>query len=423
MAHLLLVESWVGATSFLLPRAITELGHSFTFVTRNLDHYLKAVPDGVHHPLLDADRILTTETNDLAGLVSYIQHQHATLHFDGVLTACDYYLQAAAHIADALNLPGSPPHAVTTASQKHLLRIMLAEAGIPNPDFAIIRTTTEAQAAAQRLGYPCVIKPVDLCAGMFVRAVHSVEDLQQAVKDIAQFAVNARQQPRQPEILLEAYMLGAEVSVETWTCRGETTVIGITDKSITGAPAFIESGHMFPAFIDPKTAAAVCSLVSRSLQAIGYTHGLAHTEVKLTVDGPRVVEINARPGGNYIAELIRHVTGANPLHVMVQLALGETPTWQPQQTGIQSAAVQFLLPPQAGKVHAMSGAELLVNDPDVVDWQIKPVVGTTLRQARDNNDYLGRVMVVDRSGLNARRKAEHAAQRITFTFTDTQVTV
>src|SRR5688572_13657408 len=100
MAHLLLVESWVGATSFLLPRAITELGHSFTFVTRNLDHYLKAVPDGVRHPLLDADCILSTETNDLAGLVAYIQDQHATLHFDGVLTACDYYLQAAAHIAD-----------------------------------------------------------------------------------------------------------------------------------------------------------------------------------------------------------------------------------------------------------------------------------------------------------------------------------
>jgi hypothetical protein len=35
MAHLLMIESWVGATARIVPAAITSRGHRYTFVTRN----------------------------------------------------------------------------------------------------------------------------------------------------------------------------------------------------------------------------------------------------------------------------------------------------------------------------------------------------------------------------------------------------
>ncbi|MYW08502.1 carboxylate--amine ligase, partial [Streptomyces sp. SID2563] len=54
MAHLLMVESWVGSMSRLLPRAIREGGHEFTFLTRDLHHYLRSAPEGTRHPLLSA---------------------------------------------------------------------------------------------------------------------------------------------------------------------------------------------------------------------------------------------------------------------------------------------------------------------------------------------------------------------------------
>lgn len=46
VAHLLVVESWVGSMSRLLPRAIREGGHEFTFLTRDLHHYLRSAPEG-----------------------------------------------------------------------------------------------------------------------------------------------------------------------------------------------------------------------------------------------------------------------------------------------------------------------------------------------------------------------------------------
>ncbi|MCE0445275.1 hypothetical protein LT493_10100 [Streptomyces tricolor] len=44
MAHLLVVESWVGSDEpWLLPRRTREGGHRLTFLTRDLHHYLRSV--------------------------------------------------------------------------------------------------------------------------------------------------------------------------------------------------------------------------------------------------------------------------------------------------------------------------------------------------------------------------------------------
>ncbi|WP_223263890.1 hypothetical protein [Rhodococcus sp. MTM3W5.2] len=44
MAHLLMVESWVGAMGTLLPRAVTDAGATFTFLTRDPGHYPQTTP-------------------------------------------------------------------------------------------------------------------------------------------------------------------------------------------------------------------------------------------------------------------------------------------------------------------------------------------------------------------------------------------
>ena len=39
MAHLLMIDSWVGGNGVILPCLLKELGHTYTFVTRNRAHY------------------------------------------------------------------------------------------------------------------------------------------------------------------------------------------------------------------------------------------------------------------------------------------------------------------------------------------------------------------------------------------------
>lgn len=131
VAHLLVVESWVGAMSRLLPRAIREGGHAFTFLTRGLHHYLRSAPQGTAHPLLAARNVLTADTNDVDALLPQAERLHGALGFDGVVTSCDY-LPTVARIAGRLGLPGpTPPRPAGNRSTeliRHVTGIDLAAA-------------------------------------------------------------------------------------------------------------------------------------------------------------------------------------------------------------------------------------------------------------------------------------------------------
>ncbi|WP_225804172.1 ATP-grasp domain-containing protein [Streptomyces sp. NK15101] len=405
MAHLLVVESWVGSMSRLLPRALREAGHEFTFLTRDLHHYLRSAPEGTAHPLLAARHVLTTETNDTDALLPFAEQAHRVLHFDGVITSCDYYLRTAARIAGRLGLPGPTPEAVENACRKDATRRVLAEAGLPGPRFAVCADWAEAAAAARDIGYPLVFKPVDLCAGMFVRRVDDEAALTHAYRALDAFPVNARGQRREPVVLLEELLHGPEVSVETVSYDGAVHVVGVTDKSVGGAPAFIETGHMFPAALDPADTGAAEETARRALKALGLDGVVAHTEIKLTADGPRVVEVNPRPAGNRITELVRHVTGIDLAGACVDVALGREPDLRRRATGLTSAAIGFLVPDEDGVLETVDGADAVRAADGLLELQLAEP-GKAVKAAGSNNEYLGHVMAGDALGLGARDRVE-----------------
>ncbi|MFB7615567.1 ATP-grasp domain-containing protein [Kitasatospora sp. NPDC056181] len=407
MAHLLVIESWVGSMSRLLPRALEEGGHRFTFLTRDLRHYLRAAPADAPHPLLAADNVLTADTNDPAVLLPYAERLHELLRFDGVLSSCDYYLPLVAQVAHRLGLPGSAPEAVTAACRKDLTRRALAAAGVPGPAYALCTDRGQALAAARAIGFPLVVKPVDLCAGMLVREVADEHGLTAALGALEAFPVNARGQRRTPVVLVEELLAGPEVSVETVSAEGAVHVVGITDKSVGGAPAFIETGHMFPAALDPADAAAAADTAVAALTALGLDRVVAHTEIKLTPAGPRVVEVNPRPAGNRITELVRRVTGIDLAAACVDVALGRRPDLTVRPTGVASAAIAFLVPGEgaAGLLDGFDGEAAVRRDPAVVELSLAGP-GRDVRPATSNNEYLGHVMTADPAGAGARRDAE-----------------
>lgn len=422
MGHLLMVESWVGSMSTLLPRGIQEAGHRFTFVTRDLHHYLRAAPAPNAHPLLGAENIVTTETNDTAALIDRLRPLHAALRFDGVLSSCDYYLPAVAAVAAELDLPGTGPDAVEVACRKDRTRQVLAAAGVPGPRFVVAAGWSEIRSGAARIGYPLVVKPVDLCGGMFVRRVDDEQQLRAAVTEIDGFPVNARGQRRASQVLLEELLVGPEFSVETVTARGRTTVIGVTDKSLAAEPWFIETGHMFPAAFGADEAASIAAVACAAIEAVGIDNTVAHTEVKMTPAGPRLVEVNPRPAGNQITELVRRVTGVDLAAVHAQVALGLEPDLVGADTGVGSAAIAFLLPPRAGTVTGIHGSAALRDDPRVVDHVVRSG-HHRVEQARNNNTYLGHVMTVAAEHAAARPAAEKLIAGLDVVYADDAVAV
>ncbi|MFF2087308.1 ATP-grasp domain-containing protein [Nocardia sp. NPDC058176] len=413
MAHLLMVESWVGSMSTLLPAGIKDSGHEFSFLTRDLGHYLRAGTPSPH-PLLGAANVFTADTNDESTLLPHVRKLHALFGFDGVLSSCDYYLPTVAAIAADLGLPGPGRTAVADACSKHRTREICQAAGVAGPAFAVAAEWDEIRSAAAELGYPLVVKPVDLCGGMFVSRVDDDAQLRAAVDRIAGFPVNARGQRRSPEILLEECVDGPEFSVETVTAAGRTTVIGVTDKRITGAPAFIEAGHMFPAALSPADESAVTDLAVAAITALGLDATVAHTEVKLGAKGPRLIEVNPRPAGNRITELVRRVTGIDLAAVHAEVAAGRTPDLTPQSTGVAGAAIAFAVPEQSGVLTRVDGP---AEDVRIVEQKLA-APGTEVRPATDNSGYLAHIMVADRTPGTAGDLAQKIIDDLRFEFAD-----
>jgi biotin carboxylase len=249
-----------------------------------------------------------------------------------------------------------------------------------------------------------------------VRFVEDAANLASAFAAVLAERANSRGQARMPIVLLEEFMPGEEVSVETFTVSGRTKVIGITDKTVSGIPAFIETMHMFPAQLTASREREAVQAAWATLAAIGYEGGLAHTEVKLTPAGARVVEVNARMAGNHIYRLIELTTGLNLFELSIRLALGEVSVEHELPAPRGSAAVAYLLPPGSGRIDAVEGLETLREDAgtaaQVCEVEIRRGAGDDVTLAGDNDDYIGHFIVHDARPNEARRVAEKLLGRV-----------
>ncbi|HEU5014791.1 MAG TPA: cyanophycin synthetase [Roseiflexaceae bacterium] len=71
--------------------------------------------------------------------------------------------------------------AVETASDKELTIRLLSDVGVPTPRHVLVRSADEAVAAAERLGFPLVVKPLDVSHGRGISLnLNTREDVRQA---------------------------------------------------------------------------------------------------------------------------------------------------------------------------------------------------------------------------------------------------
>lgn len=420
MAHLLVIENWVGlsaGTGPVLPVRLLEQGHRYTFVSRRPELYARGLRPGRKHPVLEgAQRAVVAETHRVDLLVPALAEIHAQDPFDGVLSGCDYYLETVARVAQALQLPGNDPAAIKRCLHKHETRQTLAKAGLDSPAFQTTARWSEAQGFFHQHGR-VVVKAPDLGGGELVRLVEDEGALREAFDAVLASAENSRGQPRVPLVLLEELLEGDEFSVETFTYEGRTGVVGCTDKTVSGRPCFIETAHMFPARLSVEERTAVEESARSAIQALGLRFGVAHTEVKLTPRGPRVVEVNPRMAGGEIYRLVERVTGIDLFRVTVDLALGRPPQGG-QQTSKSppkgSAALFYLLPPGGGRIVAVEGLESLRASPAVTHVQVQDVVGRTVRTPTNNDDVIGHFIIEDATGPGARALGEGLLKNISF---------
>ncbi|WP_190022820.1 ATP-grasp domain-containing protein [Streptomyces hiroshimensis] len=265
----------------------------------------------------------------------------ASEEFSGVLTYEETRVEAAAGLATALGLRTSPPEAVRACRDKYAGREALRRAGVPQAESIAVAGLEEAREAADRIGYPVVVKPRALSASCGVTFAAGPEQLEEAFEEAGRIWFDEVATYERP-ILIEEFLDGPEISVEAVCRDGRVTALFVARKSLGYAPGFEETGHLVlagdPLLDDPR----LLKVLQDAHTALGLTDTVTHTELRLTGDGPRVVEINARVGGDRIPYLGGLATGVDIGLIAADLAVGAVPDTEPTRSAV--AAIRFLYP-------------------------------------------------------------------------------
>jgi biotin carboxylase len=249
---------------------------------------------------------------------------------DGVLCWDEARILQTAHVAEALGLPGGDVAMINRCRDKHLTRTALAELGVPQPESVLVDTVDDALVTADKLGYPVILKPRALAASLGVVKVNSPEEL----KENWAFAHDTTV-PEAPhydvKVLVEEFADGYEISIDSAVFQGQVTPFCLARKEIGYPPYAEEIGHYVDA-ADPLLAdEQLMQVLVNAHSAIAFTDGVTHTEIMMTTDGPKVIEINARIGGDMIPYLGLQATGADPGLAAAAVACGRSPELVPDR--------------------------------------------------------------------------------------------
>ncbi|MFJ9693782.1 hypothetical protein [Kitasatospora sp. NPDC101183] len=240
---------------------------------------------------------------------------------DALLTYSEICLADTAELAERLGLPFHSVETVGLLRDKYAMRARLREHGVDAVRSARLEGPGDWPAALAEVGLPAVLKPA---TGQGSRDTHLITEEAEGARLAGELLTG----PDAGPMVLEEYLRGRDCGPYGDYLSVESAVVGgvPTHWQVTGKypllPPFREPGHYWPAPVGEEVRAAALALTTRVIEALGIEVGITHTELKLTPEGPRLIEINGRLGGfqSWLSEL---AGGLDPMRVAARIALGE----------------------------------------------------------------------------------------------------
>lgn len=293
------------------------------------------------------------------------------------------------------------------ATIKSHMRKRLEENHVPVPVYYVVENWAGFWEAVKALDGRCIVKPSDNAGSRGVTLLEGGEKTEEELRRAYDYS---KGNSRNGIVMVEEFMSGAEVSVEAMTVNGKTEIISITDKYITQPPYFVEIAHSEPSRLGGEIQERIREVALQAIRAIRLQNGPSHTEIKVTEEGPKVVEIAARLGGDFItSRLVPLSTGVDLVGASVRLAAGEAPDlsakWQ------RAAAIHFIQSGK-GKLRRLEIGEEIFRMDGVEEAVLYKKAGDTTDGTKSSNDRLGHIITVGRTPEEAMERGRKALERI-----------
>lgn len=353
-----------GINQVLLIKACKKLGY-YTVVTD---------PNPAAPGAEDADVFAVLPPRDFEAHCKLIEKEHI-----GGLVTCQMEnpLLLMARLAEKYGFLFPSQAVIQGARDKYLMKQAFLAHGVPCAKGVMIETLTALQAFDfDNWVFPLIIKPVDSYSSRGVYRAENREDLISHYEKTAVFSSTG-------QVLIEEFLEGPEVSVESVTAKGETHIVQITDKMITPYPHTVELAHYQPSALSETTCLEIRKVVQEAIAALKIDNSGSHAELKVTPQGPKMIEIGARLGGDYISSYLTELsTGVDMNKAVAQIAMGEEP--DVQSSFQHYSAVQYYNWEAGRKVKAKTPLSCFLQKPEVAFAEIFVKSGDILPQITES---------------------------------------
>lgn len=264
----------------------------------------------------------------------------AKRHADGIFVQSERGLLLGSLLAEELGLKGPGVRAAHLCSNKYLQRVVLSQAGIPNPRFALAEDATGVRRLANDYGFPLILKCVISTMSRLVTPVFSAAEIDGAVARVKAGLLLSEHVTRLEgfskvsqtdlacdpgrQFLVESFLSGDAVETDGLVIDGGPFTFGVTEQIQSVDPPFFIEGYLLPAeCVNESQVEAVSDAVIRAinLQNTGFS-----IEMRVLGNEVHLMEVNGRLGWDEgLGEMFASRTHEERIVQAAQIALGIIP--------------------------------------------------------------------------------------------------
>ena len=251
-----------------------------------------------------------------------------------------------AGLAQRFGVRGNSPSTAFNCRSKFHMRQIMAKAGLPSVAHRRARNLAELLEAIEQLGTPCVAKPIagNSSLGAFLVSEFDREFIANTYNTTREYIERWSlpdgdllpiSEDYQREIgvhdaidsiydyVVEEYIQGQSVSIDSLVQDGRATVTCIAEQTRMQPPFFLQVAEHIPYRQGKVSQDELEKLNQQVIDAFDIKDSATHLELKLTENGPKLIEIAARMGGDNIQDSVFQTTGLLLMEEVVRIALGQ----------------------------------------------------------------------------------------------------
>ncbi len=324
---------------------------------------------------------------DIPKAVDRIRQFHERTPLQAIIALDDTGSLLAATASAALHLPHNTPAAAQAARDKFVMRQRLAQTTLNCPRFVRVTAQDSIIEAAANIGYPLVIKPLNLNGSQGVMRVNTDADLQDKVQRLHTILQPGSVAVR-PDFLMESYIPGTEIAVEAILVDRQLEILAIFDKpDPLEGPFFEESIYVTPSRLPTAVQAAIHNITWQATQALGLGFGPVHAELRSNNQGLWILEVAGRSIGGLCSHTLHFGADESLETLILKHACGlPLPCLQAPRA---ARGVMMIPIPQAGLFGGVEGVDAARQVPGITSIEITATEGYSLKPLPEGNSYLG----------------------------------